>query len=63
MITNILNLEGVQILKKQKQKNINGGFDHVCPQFLPCWKDSDCPCGGCGVNIEGFGFISDLCAF
>ncbi len=62
---NILNLEGVTILNKTQQKELKGGgfgFE-ICPQFLPCWSDHDCPCGGCGVYIETVGFIDDLCAF
>ncbi len=63
MIKNILNLERVTILKKTEQKSINGGsLDPVCPQFLPCWSNRDCPCGTCGVRIGDF-YIDDLCAF
>ncbi|EZH75809.1 hypothetical protein ATO12_03205 [Aquimarina atlantica] len=63
MIKNILNLDKVILLKKEQQKSINAGsFDRGCPQFRACWKDSDCPCGGCGVTIGGH-YIDDLCAF
>ena len=63
MIKNILNLEGVTVLKKDMQKAINGGFFGCQPEFRSCSSDRDCPCGSCGVFIEGFGLIDDLCAF
>ncbi|AXT59432.1 hypothetical protein D1816_03390 [Aquimarina sp. AD10] len=66
MIKNILNLDSVTILKKGEQKAINAGFFANCPQFQPCWRDSDCACGGCGVTVNNNGedlYIPDLCAF
>lgn len=30
MLKNILNLEGVAILKKEEQKSINGGKEYTC---------------------------------
>jgi len=34
MLKSILNLEGVQELRKNEQKAINGGFQELC-QFIP----------------------------
>jgi len=54
-------------LNKSEQKEINGGFGPICPQFAPCWRDSDCQCGPCGVTIDlpngGTFYIPDLCNF
>ncbi len=62
MLNKISKLEGATRLRKEEQKSINGGFDPICPQFRACWSDRDCPCGGCGVTVNGF-YIPDLCAF
>ncbi len=63
MIKNILNLEKVTVLKKEQQKSINGGFWGCQPEFRECRTDRDCPCGGCGMYIEGIGLIEGLCAY
>ncbi|WP_299241936.1 hypothetical protein [uncultured Aquimarina sp.] len=62
MKKSILNLEGVSIINKREQQEINGGFSPICPIFQECFSDNDCPCGPCGVVINGF-VIDDLCAF
>ena len=63
MIKNILNLNGVTVLKKGSQKSINGGFFGCQPSLFECRSDSDCPCGGpCGITINNI-FVSGVCAF
>ncbi|SHI46757.1 hypothetical protein [Aquimarina spongiae] len=66
MIKNILNLNGVTVLKKGTQKSINGGFFGCEPSLFECRSDSDCPCGPCGITINNGGnpiFVSGVCAF
>ncbi|TPN88723.1 hypothetical protein [Aquimarina algicola] len=64
MIKNILNLDNIQVLKREQQKSINAGSvkNGCVAEFRSCTSDSDCPCGVCGVDVGGF-FIPDLCAF
>jgi len=52
------------ISKTQQKELTGGGFGHqICPQFLPCWSDNDCPCGSCGVRLSNGLWVDDLCAF
>ncbi|WP_128755321.1 hypothetical protein [Aquimarina sediminis] len=64
MIKNLLNFKNVTILKKEDQKEINGGKTKFgCqPQFLDCTSDRDCPCGPCGLHYGDF-YIPNLCSY
>jgi hypothetical protein len=46
MLKNILNLQGVVVLTKAQQKNLNGGRYPACPQST-CSSDSQCPGSYC----------------
>ncbi|MDY8136198.1 hypothetical protein [Aquimarina sp. 2201CG5-10] len=67
MKKNILNLNGVKILRKEEQKFVNGGgFGFGCqPQIIQCNSDRDCPCTPCGVtiNANGVDYFLDICAY
>lgn len=63
----IMNLMGAKKLSVLEQKLISGGFWGACqPQIILCESDQDCPCGSCGIIIDGPSGpinISDICAF
>ncbi len=63
----IINLKGAKKLSTLEQKLISGGFWGGCqPQLIQCDSDQDCPCGSCGITIDGpngpINFF-DVCAF
>ncbi|SEL40707.1 hypothetical protein SAMN04487910_2362 [Aquimarina amphilecti] len=65
MIHKILNLNGVTILKKERQKSIHGGT-YGCQNIARrCIDDSDCCSGSCGVEkiINGNIITLSICSF
>ncbi|MDY8137396.1 hypothetical protein [Aquimarina sp. 2201CG5-10] len=65
MIHEILNINGITVLKKKHQKSIQGGTYGCQNVARKCTEDSDCCSGNCGVEriINGNVVTLSICSF